>query len=229
MPVAVTGREVHTAIRVWRVLAQRLLDAAHGLDEYAPVHRAQRAQAPDRVADRNLVCRLLLGFRLHQLFDRQARFGESLLDPGQRQRQGETVILEAAHELGDERAHHRRIRARHVGDHEYQALGIAFRDGRHLVRPALRLDRVQAGGRDPGADTAQVLDQRQPQHDRNRPELAQRELRDGLVGRDEARERARVDAAVTVGYRLERDVVHARQAAGRPLRQVRQAPAVLLG
>ena len=37
-----------------------------------------------------------------------------------------------------------------------------------------------------------------------------------------------VDAAVAVRDRLERDVVHARQAAGRALRQVRKAPAVFL-
>jgi hypothetical protein len=51
----------------------------------------------------------------------------------------------------------------------------------------------------------------------------------GLVFRHEARKRARVDAAVAVRYRLERDVVHARHAAGRPLREVGKAAAVFLG
>ena len=64
-----------------------------------------------------------------------------------------------------------------------QALGIAFGDLHHLVRPALRpalaCMRAAVIAR---AHAAQVLDQRQPQHDRDRPQLAQRERRDGLVG-----------------------------------------------
>ena len=85
--VAVARGEIHRARRRRRILAQRLLDDAHRLDELAPVHRAEEAQAADAVADRDLVGGLLLGLRLHQLLDRQARLGEPLLDPGERQRQ----------------------------------------------------------------------------------------------------------------------------------------------
>jgi hypothetical protein len=60
---------------------------ALGLDEVAPVHRTQQAQAADAVADRHLCGGLRLVLSLHQLLDRLPAFGQMLLDPGQRQGQ----------------------------------------------------------------------------------------------------------------------------------------------
>ena len=182
-----------------------------------------------RVADRDLVARLLLRFRLHQLLDRLARFGQSLLDPGERQGERRAVSLQPARELGDERAHHRRVRARHVRDHEDQALRIVLGDLHHLVGPRRGPVPVDRAARDPGADAAQVLDQRQAQHDGNGPQLAERQRRHRLVGRHEARQALRVDPAVAVGDRLEREVVDARKSGGRAVREPRQLAAVPLG
>ena len=95
--------------------------------------------------------------------------------------------------------------------------GSLLGDLHHLVRPGSGAVAVDRAGRDPRADAAQVLDQRQPQHDRNRPQLAELQRRHRLVGGDEAGQRLRVDAAVAVRDRLERDVVHARQPADGPL------------
>jgi hypothetical protein len=44
--VAVAGGEIHPAVDAARVLAQRPFDDAHGLDELAPVHRAQNRRLP---------------------------------------------------------------------------------------------------------------------------------------------------------------------------------------
>ena len=55
------------------------------IDELAPIHDREQTQAADAVADRHLVRGLLLVFRLHQLRDRQTRFGQRLFDPRQRQ------------------------------------------------------------------------------------------------------------------------------------------------
>ena len=107
--------------------------------------------------------------------------------------------------------------------------GIVLGDVHHLVGPRIGPVPVDRAGRDPGADAAQVLDQRQPQHDRNRPQLAQLERRHRLVGRHEAGKALRVDPAVAVRDRLERDVVDARQPGGGPVRQARQLAAVPLG
>ena len=68
----------------------------------------------------------------------EARLGQPLLDPGERQRQRGALSLQPARQLGDERAHHRRVRARHVRDHQDQALGIVLGDVHHLVRPRRR-------------------------------------------------------------------------------------------
>ena len=228
MAVAITGSEIHPAIGASRILAQRLLDDAHGLDELAPVRRAQKPQAADAVADRDLIGGLLLVLRLDQLLDRQARFGQSLLDPGQRQSQGGALALQTARELRDERADHRRIRARHVGDHQNQALRILLGGLGHLVRPGAGEVSLGPADGDAHADAAQVLDQRQPQHDGDGPQLAQPEGGDRLVGRHEAAETFRVHPTVAMRNGLQRDVVHARTPGRRTLSQARQFAAVAL-
>jgi hypothetical protein len=215
VPVAVAGGEVHAAVEAARVVAQRRFDDAHRLDEVAPVGGAEEAQAADRVADRHLGARLLLRFDLHELLDRQMRLGEALLDPGQRQRERRALALQPARELGDERARHRRARARHVGGHDDQALGIALGDLEHLLGPPVGALAVDRAGGHARADAPQVLDERQAQHDRDRPQLAELERRDRLVRRDEARQRLGVDAAVAVRDRLEGEVVDARKSGRR--------------
>ena len=228
MAVAIAGNEIHPAIDATRILAQRLLDDAHGLDELAPVRRAQDPQAADAVADGNLIGGLLLVLRLDQLLDRQARFGQSLLDPGQRQGQGGAPALQAARQLRDERADHRRIRARHVRDHQNQALRILLGGFAHLVRPGAGQVSLGTAGGDAHADAAQVLDQRQAQHDGDRPQLAQPEGSDRLVGRHEAAQTFRVHPTVAMRNGLQRDVVHARTPGRRAVSQARQFPAVTL-
>src|ERR1700694_1584683 len=111
MAITASSRKLHRAINALRILAQYLLDNADVLDELAPVDRAQETEASNAVADGNLVRRLLLVLRLHQLFDRQMRFREPLLDPCQCDGQGRTLSLQTARKLRHERASHRRRRA----------------------------------------------------------------------------------------------------------------------
>ena len=99
----------------------------------------------------------------------------------------------------------------------------------HLIRPRIGAVPVDRSGRNARADAAQVLDQREAQHDRNRPQLAELERRDGLVRGHEAGQALGVDPAVAVRDRLEREVVDARKSGRRPVRQSRQLAAVALG
>src|SRR6266540_4299595 len=62
--VAVAGGKLHGAINPARILAQYGFDRAHRLHELAPIDRAEEAKTADTIADRNLVCSLLLVFRL---------------------------------------------------------------------------------------------------------------------------------------------------------------------
>ena len=95
----ITGGKVHLVVDVGRVLTQGLLDGAHRFDELAPVHRAQGTEAADAVAHRDLVGRLLLVLRAHQLLDGQASLGQSLFNPGERHGQSGALALQTAREL----------------------------------------------------------------------------------------------------------------------------------
>jgi hypothetical protein len=143
--------------------------ATQGLDELPPVHRSQKSEAADAVADADLVCRLLLVFRLNQLFDRQTRLGEPLLDPGKRQCQRGALSLQLACKLRDERAHHWRPGPRHVRRNQNQALRILLNGLRHSGGPMVSLVSSDPSGAQAGSHPAQILDQRQPEHDWNCP------------------------------------------------------------
>ena len=74
------------------------------------------------------------------------------------------------------------------------------------------VSRSPVGRGDARRDATQVLDQREPQHDRNRPQLAQQQRLDRLVGGNEAHQRAATDRAVAVRDELQREVIDARHA-----------------
>ena len=102
VPVAVARREIHRRVNPDRVFAQFLFDHAHRFDELAPVHRPQEAQAADAVADGDLARGLALRFHLDQVLYRHAFFGEPLLYPCQRQREGRALSLQAPREFRHE-------------------------------------------------------------------------------------------------------------------------------
>ena len=208
MPVAVARGEVHLTVDAGRLFAERVLDDAHRLHELTPVGGVEEAEAADAVADRNLVLCLLLALELDQPLDRQAHLGEPLLQPGKRHRLRGTLALQPAGEFGYKRAGHLRPGSRHVREREDQARRLLPRHLNHAVGPVVRLharESVAGGAR---RDAAEVVDQRQAQHDRDRPKLAQLQRPDGLVGGDESAQAPRVDAAVAVGDELQRDRVN---------------------
>jgi hypothetical protein len=93
----------------------------------------------------------------------------TLLDPGERQRERGALALQPARELGDERAGHRRVRARHVRGGEDQALGVAAGDLDHAAGPRAGQIALGGAGGDARSHAPQVLDQREAQHDGDRP------------------------------------------------------------
>ena len=70
--VVVARDKIHFAVYAAGILAQRLFDHAHRLDELAPVHGSEKSETADSIADGNLVGGLLLVLRLHQLLNGQA-------------------------------------------------------------------------------------------------------------------------------------------------------------
>ena len=233
MAVAVTGGEIHLRISAAGIVPQDLLYAAEHLDELAPVDGAQQAQAADAVAHRHLARRLLLAFQLHQLFNRLVRFSQALLHPCQRQREACASPLQAPGELGHESAGQRRRRACHVGDDQDQFAGRFFCHIQHALSPdAGRLSPVIVHGHARG-DAAKVLDQRQSQHDRAGPQLAQQQRLNRLVGRDEAAQRAAAYLPVAMRHGLQGEGINAwlagGLAVGRIQREPRQFKAVAAG
>ncbi|KFB67215.1 MAG: hypothetical protein CAPSK01_003332 [Candidatus Accumulibacter vicinus] len=227
--VAIAGGKIHPAINARRIFPQSTLDDTGGLDELAPVDRPKHPQAADAVADRNLIGGLALIFGLHQLFDRQARFGEALLDPGQGQGQRRAPPLQAARQLGDEGADHRRTGARHVGDHQDQTFRVLLGNLGHPVCPGIGQISFVPTRRDAYPDTPEIFDQRQSQHDRDGPQLTKLEGGDGLIGGDEATEAFGSHASVAVRDDFQGNIIDPRTAGRRPARQARQFPAVALG
>ena len=208
MPITIARRKIHPAINPGRVFAQGLLDDTHRLDKIAPVHRAQHAQATDAVTDRNLIRSLLLILGLHQLVDGQSRFGQALLDPGERQGQGRATAFQPARQLSDKSAGHRRIRVRHVGNHQNQAFCIIFRRLGHQVGPPAGHAALNPARSNQYRNPAQVLDHRQPQHDRNRPQFANFQGRDGLIGGNKAAERFVINPSIAMRHGFQRNVVN---------------------
>ena len=226
--VMVTRRKIHGRVDTAGIGAQDRLDHAHLLDELAPLHGPQKTQAADAVGDRYLVGCLLLALLLHHLLDGAAGFGQALRDPRQRQGQRRTLAAQAARQFCHEGGLQRRLGARHVGHRQDQAAGILFGDCGHLVGPGVSQITAGAAGGQTSGDTTQVFDQRQTQHDRNRPQLAQAQWRDLLVGSDEAAQVFRIDPAVAVRDGFQRDVVDARLTCRRSFSQARQLLAVTL-
>ncbi len=226
-PVTVARAEIHRGVRAPRVRAQQPVDHAHRFDEIAPVDGRQEPQAADRVAERHLVGRLTAISGLHELLDREAVLDQALLDPAEREHQRRVLALQVAHELRHERRRHRRIRTRHVGDHEDQALRILLDRRDHPARPFVRDVAIVAPGGDAQRDATDVLDQREAQHDRDGPQLAELEARHLLVRREESTQVLERNAPVAVSDRLESDVVDAREACRGAATEARQLATVV--
>ncbi len=81
----------------------------------------------------------------------------------------------------------------------------------------------------PGGDALQVLDQPQPQHDGDGPQLAQFQGTDRLVSSDEGVERPRINLCIHVRDEFEHNVINAGKSGGRAVHQTRQLPTVAMG
>ena len=205
-----------------------MLDHAHGLDEFLPIHGAEKTQAADAVGDRHLVGRLLPDLGLDLLLDGEARLGQLVRQPRQGQGQRGTLSLQAARQFGHEGAGQRRIRTGHVGYQQDQAAGIALGDVHHLVGPGIGQVALHAVVGHARSDAAQVFDQGQAQHDGHGPQFTQRERGDVLVSLDEVAQVFQVDPAVAMRDDFQRNFIHARTARVHARRQPWQLLAVVL-
>ena len=229
MAVPVAGRKIHPRVDSGRIGQENLIHDARALDEGAPVPGAEQAQGGDRVADRDLIGRLALALLPHQLLDRKALFGQPLLQPAARHRDGRARPGEPLGEFRDERAGSGELGPRHVRHHDHQQGGLLFRHHLQALRPMIGAVAIAAGEGEPVGDPAQIFDQRQPDHDRHGPELPQLERGHGLVVRQEGGERLDLDLRVHPRDELQHEVVDPGEPRGPAVRQAGQLPAVAAG
>ncbi|MNI44525.1 hypothetical protein D3C73_989050 [compost metagenome] len=221
MPVAVASTEIHQWINGCRVFPEHLVDMTHRLDELAPVSGGQQPQAADAVADGYLIRCLLLRIELHLALDARTGLTEHLLYPVQRQGQGAALTLQAASEFGDKGRGHRRRGAGHVGNGQHHILDVTLRGFDQAFGPVIGQIAIIGVGHDPRGHAPQVFDQRQTQHDRDRPQLPQHQWHHSLIGRNEAAQALLIDPPVTMGDGLQRDVINSRQSGGWPVDHAR--------
>ncbi len=192
MAIAIAGGEIHGTVDPGWIVAQVLLDHASGpLDEVAPVDRADSVR---RLPMLLLIatwfaaccCKPSIWIRCSIFWpDSDRRCSIQLsgsasagLWPCSRR------VISATNEPFSSAGRSAPCRPPPAPRCSVSPLG----GGDHAVGPAHGLAAIAPGvGHDPGRDAAQVLDQRQPQHDRDRPQLAHvSQWGNRLVGIDEA-------------------------------------------
>ena len=163
------------------------------------------------------LARLLLVLEADDVFGasicRAARCSSTRRASGERR---DAVLAHAMQQLHDERRScERRERRRGPRRSPLEARDVGVGGA---ARAACRHDFV--------GQAAQVFDQRQLQHARPRPQLADRERRDALIAVEELRQLLPVEPAVAVAQQLDRDRVDARVAGLLARRQRRQLAVV---
>ena len=113
-----------------------------------------------------------------------------------------------------------------LGEHGRHRLGGASAGAQQAVGEGVRLLPRGAAVHDPLGQASEVLDQHDPQRDRDRPEFADRQRLDLLIGAHEAAQHLGIEAAVGVGDEGPGQAEHARISGERSVGQLRQLPVV---
>ena len=145
----------------------------------------------------------------------------------ERGRHGRVLIAQALEEL--DHARHRELRAGQPAEGRRRALGLLVAEAEQAVRQFVRLLPICPALHDYLGDTAKVVDQEDPQADGDRPELAEGQRLDLLVGRHQATKAVGVEPTVGVGDVGPRQTKDARIALQRSVRQLGKLPVVVGG
>ena len=200
--LAIAAQEIHPRVGARRIAPQRVFDEADALDVLAPVDRRAQAQAGDGVGDRRLAGGLALLLGADDVLGHQAAAGQVPLERGAQRRSPHIVFARAMQHL------HQVGVVRVLGNRDLVSVGPASicATSSSAPRRALRLTRISS------AEAAQVFDQRELQHARPRPQLAERQRRDALIAVQEQRELRQVEPAVGMAEQRDRHRVDARLA-----------------
>lgn len=209
-----------------RIVTKGLLDRAFSFDELPPIHRIDQGQTRDAVPHRDPIGALRAAVCFQEPRRARAPFHQLLFDPRDDESHDRSLFLEPSEELIDERSRKRHVRRSQLGEDTRQTLRRLVGRLLQASGPGDRRVAILATAGDARDNAAQILEKRQSQHDRERPELADAQRLDTLVGRHETRDRFRIDTAIDVGDQLEGHVVHPRKSSRGSFGQLRELPAV---
>ena len=222
--VPIARREVHRPDA--RSLGEHLRDEADALEEVGPVGGRQQAHARDHVAHRDVRRHLGPLCQLHEFVPADALARHPGVNPAERRGRLGILVSEPEKELDDERR-----RQRSLQDTAQRDLGrgppLLARAER--VGEGVRLLPLGAMRDDELGEAPQVLREHEAKRDRERPELADRQRADRLIGGDEPAKGVEIDPAVGVGDVGPGDLVDARSSREGTADELRQLAVVTGG
>ena len=213
--IPVAGGEVHRGIVAAR--SEHLVDQADALEELRPVERGHQPHAHDDVPHGHVHRGLPLLLDQDDLVGGRPLTGQALVQPEQRRGDRGILIAQPLDELHRERRHQPSVLERGEGRrHRLHGRALQSKEivGERVGRLACRSPADDGLGQ-----ASQILDEQDPQGDRDRPQLSDRQRLHALVGVHEPAERLGIEAAVRMGDERPGDAVHARVAGQRPLGQ----------
>ena len=187
----IAAQEVHAPVGAGRVALQHPFDQADGLDVILPVQRRAEPQARHRVGHRHLRDALPLVLAADGLLGGRVPQREVVVHGDANRRQPKPVLAHAVQQLDDEGG---------VGVRRQRVNACLVVGSRQTY--AIRGTARAAGGQQLVGQPAQVLDERELQHARPGPQLADRQRRDLLVAVQELDQLLPIEAAVAVADQL---------------------------
>ena len=220
MAVAVARGEVHGEIVDVRL--KHAVDQADALEELIPLQRGHQAHAHDHVPDGDVHGGLPLVLDADDLVGRRPLGGEALVQPYEGGGHRRILVTEPLNKLHREGRSERPLlellegqgsRPRVVAAHSEEIVGEGVRG---LARRTPTHDALR--------ESSKILHQHHPQGDGDRPQLADGQRLDALIGQHESAEQIRIEATVRVRDKGPGDAVDTRIADKGPVGQLGQLP-----
>ena len=149
---------------------------------------------------------------------------QALVEPGQRRRNLRVLVAQPVHELHCERVRQRRALV--IRQECRRRFGGPPAGTQQTVGEGVGVPPGGAIAHDRFGKTPEVLDQHNPQGNRQRPELTDRQRLHLLVGTDVAAQHLRIEAAVGMSDERPSHAQHSRISGERPVGELRQLPVI---
>ena len=220
-PIAISRLPIHVRVGRCRIAPEHALDPADGLDKRGPVQRREHAHRVDDVGNRQLIDRLALMLDPQDLVGRLTARVQPGLEPAPGGGGGDRLVSKVMKNFDEKRGRglgsglQRRLRS-------FTSLEQAVRERPRRFSFLFRPKRLSR-------EAAEVFDERQAQHDRNRPQLSDGQRRHVLVRVRKAAQRLLIEAAGRVGHEIPREHVDPRITTPASPGQGRQFLVVLAG